>query len=156
MGNDSLENVLSDCLKKVLEESFGVSLDVLKQYVNAHKAGMALTVPCKEGDTLFVLTTDSPDGIEETKCKRILVVQRNGAACAKVIAPCTLDDWGGAFWEFYPEDFGKKVFDDRGVAEAILKFRKNSIVMQQKFAKEIGGLFSNMRGGYRSQTHLCD
>lgn len=156
MGNDSLEKVFSDSLKNALEESCGVSLEILKQYAEAHKAGKALVIPCKEGDTLYVLTNHSQNGIVETKCKSVLVYGRNGVSRAKVIAPVDLHDLSGAIWEFYPEDFGKTVFDDRGVAEEMLQFRKNSIALQEKFAKEMGGLFSNMHGACLSQAHLSD
>lgn len=141
MSKASLWNMDWD---KMIEERFGVDAETLSQYADAHKAGKALILPCKKGDKLFVLTTDSPDGIEETYCKKIVVVMRNGAPCAKIIAPCTIDDWGGAYRELYPEDFGSKVFDDRGVAEAMLQFRKTSIALQEKYAREAKAILSNL------------
>lgn len=70
----------------------------------------AVHLPCKKGDPLFVLTSDSPLGYEKTKCKKMTVVFREDGPAVKVTAPSVCDDWGGAVWEFYPEDFGIKVF----------------------------------------------
>lgn len=80
-----------------------------------------VVLPCRRGDRLFVLTSDSPDGIEETKCKRITIVNRWDRSTARVIAKCVYDDWGKAVREFWPEDFGKTVFMTREEAEAALK-----------------------------------
>lgn len=81
--------------------------------------------PCKPGDKLFVLTTDSLDGIEETKCKRIVICNAADGLYAKVTAPCVYDDWGGAHWEFTEEDFGRKVFLNQDEAEKAR--RKNEL-----------------------------
>lgn len=70
----------------------------------------AVYLPCKKGDVLFVLTSDSSLGYEKTKCKRMKVVFREDGPAIKITAPCVYDDWGSATWEFYPEDFGVKVF----------------------------------------------
>lgn len=112
---------------KVIEERFGVDVETLSKYAEAHKAGMALTVPCKPGDKLYILDADSPEGIEEAKCKKISVVHRSyGGISAKVIVPCDLDDWEGEFREFYPEDFGFKVFDNKDMALFMLSVRKKT------------------------------
>lgn len=96
-------------------------IDHLKELAQAEKAGRLVVLPCRRGDRLFVLTSDSPDGIEETKCKRITIVNRWDRSTAKVIVKCVYDDWGKAVREFWPEDFGKTVFMTREEAEAALK-----------------------------------
>lgn len=82
-------------------------------------------VPCKRGDALFVLTSDSLTGIEETKCRNIKIVNLQDGVFAKVIAPCICDDWGGAYREFYIDDFGKTIFLTRKDAEKALEERKD-------------------------------
>lgn len=93
----------------------------LADLLQAEKAGRLVVLPCRRGDRLFVLTSDSPDGIEETKCKRIAIVNRWDRSTARVIVKCVYDDWGKAVREFWPEDFGKAVFMTREEAEAALK-----------------------------------
>jgi hypothetical protein len=146
MSKESLWDIDWD---KIIEDRFGVDVETLSKYAEAHKAGKALTVPCKKGDILFVLTTDSLDGIEETKCKKIEIVNRNGKLTAKVIAPCTLDDWGGAFREFYPEDFGVKVFDNKDMALAMLNMKK-------EVKKSMDSVFEKYKSGKVSYRHLHD
>ena len=97
----------------------------LKELAEADKAGMNIILPCKPGDKLFVLTTDSLDGIEETKCKRIMICRASDGLYAKVVAPCVYDDWGGAHWEFTEEDFGTKVFLNQEEAKKV--WRKNEL-----------------------------
>lgn len=97
----------------------------LKELAEADKAGMNIILPCKPGDKLFVLTTDSLGGIEETKCKRIMICRASDGLYAKVVAPCVYDDWGGAHWEFTEEDFGTKVFLNQEDAEK--SRRKNEL-----------------------------
>jgi len=94
------------------------------ELAKAEQDGRLMVLPCKKGDRLFVLTSDSLTGVEETKAKRIVVIYRENGPCAKVMAPCVYDDWGGAFREFYPEDFGKTVFLTREEAEAALSKQK--------------------------------
>ena len=78
----------------------------LRELAEAEREGHVVVLPCKAGDTVFVLTTDSIDGYEETKINRI-VIKRN-----KIFlnADCKNDDWGSAAWELSPHDFGKKIF----------------------------------------------
>jgi hypothetical protein len=73
---------------------------------------------CNVGDTLYVLTSDSLTCIEETKCSKITKVHLADIGdTIKYHAPCVYDDWGGATWEFYDNDFGVKVFLTRKDAE---------------------------------------
>ena len=76
--------------------------------------------PCKTGDTVYVLTFDSPTGIEKSKAKRLQIIERDDGTTVKIIVPCVFDDWGDAFRVFFPEDFGKTVFLTREQAEKAL------------------------------------
>ena len=87
---------IDDCLEK------------LEEYETAEEEGLLKVLPCKVGDTLFVITPDSPIGIETTKCIRLSIDKRG----IKIQAPAVYDDWGNAKWNFKPTDFGKKVFLD--------------------------------------------
>ncbi len=90
----------------------------LAEYEDLEEQGKLLKLPCAVGDTLYVLTEDSLDGIEETKCQSIVLLSK---AKLIVYAPCQHDDWGGAKWRFKITDFYKKVFLTREEAEAALK-----------------------------------
>lgn len=103
----------------------GVTVERVVELIEADKTGRIIAVPCKSGDKLFVLTTDSLGEIEETKCKRIMICRASDGLYAKVVAPCVYDDWGGAHWEFTEEDFGTKVFLNQEDAEKAR--RKNEL-----------------------------
>ena len=45
----------------------------VSKYETAEEEGRLKIFPCKVGDTLFVLTPDSPTGIETTKCIRLYI-----------------------------------------------------------------------------------
>ena len=69
--DSGLETWQADAAKSIVEMAFGgeiSSIERIRDLVRADKAGMNITLPCKPGDKLFVLTTDSLGGIEETKC----------------------------------------------------------------------------------------
>ena len=80
------------------------------------QAGRLIVLPCKVGDTVHVLTTDSLNGVEETSINRI-VIKKNSII---LNADCKNDDWGRAAWDFRPSDFGKTVFLTRESAEKAL------------------------------------
>ena len=103
----------------------GVTVERVAELIEADKADRIIAAPCKPGDKLFVLTTDSLGGIEETKCKRIMICRASDGLYAKVVAPCVYDDWGGAHWEFTEEDFGTKVFLNQEEAKKV--WRKNEL-----------------------------
>ena len=112
-------------LRDFAQAAENMTVGRLKELAEADKAGMNIILPCKPGDKLFVLTTDSLGGIEETKCKRIMICRASDRLYAKVVAPCVYDDWGGAHWEFTEEDFGTKVFLNQEDAEKAR--RKNEL-----------------------------
>lgn len=79
-------------------------------------------LPCKVGDTVYVLTSDSPTGIEETRVSQIKIeIKENGKISYRVSAPCVHDDWGNAHWTFCLFEFGKIVFLTKEEAEQALK-----------------------------------
>lgn len=84
-------------------------------------ANGVIVPPCKVGDTVFVLTSDSITGFEKSRVKRMLLKNLQDGMTIKIIIPCVCDDWGGAVREFYPEDFGKTVFLTLKEAEQALK-----------------------------------
>ena len=98
----------SECVKKLAE------------YETAEEEGRLVVFPCKVGDILFVITPDSPIGIETTKCIRLSIDKRG----IKIQAPAVHDDWGNAKWNFKPIDFGKKVFLDFEEAKKALRERE--------------------------------
>lgn len=107
--------------RELTEMSFGPLHQKMGQWLRADMDGRLVMLPCKKGDPLFVLTSDSLSGIEETKCRSVSVINREDGPCAKITARCVYDDWGGAVREFYPEDFGKTVFMTIEEAEKALK-----------------------------------
>lgn len=92
-------------------------VEKLAEYETAEEEGRLKVFPCKVGDILFVITPDSPIGIETTKCIRLSIDKRG----IKIQAPAVHDDWGNAKWNFKPIDFGKKVFLDFEEAKKALR-----------------------------------
>lgn len=111
---------------ELTEMTYGPLHQKMGQWLRANMDGRLVVLPCKKGDTLFVLTWDSLSGIEETKCRSISIINREDGPCAKITARCVYDDWGGAVREYFPEDFGKKVFLTRNEAEAAQKLKEES------------------------------
>lgn len=106
-------------------ETCGLSLDHIIDLIKADKAGMSVILPCKPGDKLFVLTSDSLTGIMETKCRRIEIRNATDGLYATVVAPCVYDGGTYSHWEFTEEDFGTKVFLNQEDAEKAR--RKNEL-----------------------------
>jgi hypothetical protein len=105
------------CCKAEKElEQLRAELTELKALAQAKAEGRLVVLPCKVGDTVYVLTTDSLNGVEETSINRI-VIKKNSII---LNADCKNDDWGRAAWDFRPSDFGKTVFLTREAAEKAL------------------------------------
>ena len=80
--------------------------------------------PCKVGDTVYVITSDSPSGIEETRVSQIKIkVKENGKISYRISAPCVYDTWRESHWTFCEFDFGKTVFLTKEEALKALKER---------------------------------
>ena len=104
--------------KKGLVDTEGKATFVVDSFLDAG----AVLPRCKVGDTVYVLTSDSPSGIEETKVSQIKIkIRENGKVQYKISAPCVYDDWGKSHWTFGASDFGKKLFFDKQQAEQKLK-----------------------------------
>lgn len=95
----------------------GVAIDKLAEYEDLEEQGLLRKMPCKIGDLLYVLTNDSPTGIEETNCSMIRI-NINGI---EIIAPCQYDNWGSAKWYFKQKDIGRVVFLSLEEANEALK-----------------------------------
>lgn len=90
-------------------------------------ANGVIVPPCKVGQTVYVLTTDSPTGIEETKISQVIVrCKGNCKMQYSILAPCIYDDWGKAKWSFCDNDFGKTVFLTREEAKKALAERSEN------------------------------
>ncbi len=89
----------------------------LAEYEDLEEQGLLLKLPCKVGDVIYVLTNDSPTGIERTVCERISVTKKGVLVQAK----CQYDDWGNAKWNLKSKDFGKTVLLTQAEAEEALK-----------------------------------
>ncbi len=80
--------------------------------------------PVKVGQTIYVRTTDSPTGIEETKISQVIVrFKGNSKMQYSILAPCVYDDWGKAKWSFCDNNFGTDFFLTREQAEKALAER---------------------------------
>ena len=78
-------------------------------------------LPCKVGDTVYVLTSDAPKGIEKTYVEKIEITKGK----TRFICKCVYDDWGNARWNFSYYSFGKTVFLSPEEAEKALERMKN-------------------------------
>ena len=83
-------------------------------------------LPCKVGDTMYILINDSPTGIEESQVKKIELIKMQSKTKIRLTVPCVYDDWGSAQWEIGINDFGKTAFLTREEAEKALKERENN------------------------------
>ena len=83
-------------------------------------------LPCKVGDAMYILTNDSPTGIEESQVKKIELIKMQSKTKIRLTVPCVYDDWGSAQWEIGVNDFGKTAFLIREEAEKALKERENN------------------------------
>lgn len=126
--DSGLEPWQADAAKSIVEMAFGGEISSVGRVcdlIKADKAGMSIILPCKPGDKLFVLTSDSLTGIEKTRCTRIVICNAADGLYAKVIAPCGYDDGTYSHWEFTEADFGTKVFLNQEDAEKA--WRKNEL-----------------------------
>ena len=87
-------------------------IDLLK----AEADGRLVVLPCKVGDTVYVLLNNSY-GIQETKVNRIAII----GGKIKAITGMICINNGAIEWSFEPSDIGKIVFLTREVAEKALK-----------------------------------
>lgn len=84
--------------------------------------GKIVELPCAVGQTIYVITTDSPTRIEETKISQVVVrLKGNSKPQYSILAPCVYDDWGKAKWSFCDNNFGTDFFFDRAASEAKLR-----------------------------------
>ena len=106
---DDYEDMLQE-KGKIVEK---IGNDRLRELAAAEREGRVVVLPCKVGDTVYVLTSDSCDGIDETKVNRIVLKRKK----ITINADCSTNDWGSAAWDLHPSDFGKRVFLSRREAE---------------------------------------
>ena len=103
-------------LEKTAYKKSGLSSEEVQELAKAQAEGRLVVLPCKVGNTVYALTTDSLNGVEETLINRI-VIKKNSII---LNADCKNDDWGRAAWDFRPSDFGKTVFLTKEAAEKAL------------------------------------
>ena len=104
-----------------------ISLQTAMDIVDAVIDEGVIVPPCKVGDVVYVITSDSPTGIEETKVSQIKIkVKENGKFSYRISAPCVYDTWGEPQWTFCAFEFGKTVFLTKEEAEEKLKERVNN------------------------------
>ena len=84
--------------------------------------GRMVELPCAVGQTIYVLTADSPTGIEETKISQVVIrLKENCKMQYSILAPCVYDDWGKAKWSFCENNFGRDFFFDKAEAQNKLR-----------------------------------
>ena len=112
------ENAMN-CIKNVLMNEYGMTLDELAELCKAKQAGRLVELPCKVGDKVYKLFCG---GAVELEVERIVCWL---SGCWKVNAHTDrkYTDWKGFEIDF--SDFGKTVFLDRESAEARLKGVQN-------------------------------
>ena len=116
---DRLIEIINNCAKQpIMIDGLEHWSDSVADYLLENGI---IVPPCKVGDTVYVLTHDAPTGIEKSRVKRMSLIELQDGTSIRIIVPCVYDDWGNSIWEFYPEDFGKKVFLDREQAEKALR-----------------------------------
>lgn len=111
-----LKNILNFVPKIKLPDDY--NFDRITYLINADKKHRCLVLPCKVGDTLYVLTTDSLMKIKKIKCTNIRIYGKNKIV---IEVPCPYDDETGTWWEFTADKFGEKVFLTKEEAEKALE-----------------------------------
>lgn len=95
----------------------------LKAYEDAEAEGRLVVLPCKVGDTVYLLLERLRDGVEEIV--ESCLVQHSITRRSEFFS-CFIDcDEIGNTLEFRRDDFGKTVFLTREEAEAALKGESN-------------------------------
>lgn len=127
---EDIEDAMEDCADTLSKAQFVINeinemggIDHIRALVEAEKDGRLMVLPCQKGVPLYVLTDD---GIERTKCRKIVFMERSGKPFPVVIAHVPNIPSGIAHWEFWNIDFGKTVFLTRAEAEAALKKKEKN------------------------------
>ena len=117
-----------DCMHEEVCSIFSSDLneDGAEKCVCFKNRNRFVELPCKVGDTIYILTNDSPTGIEESQVKKIELIKMQSKTKIRLTVPCVYDDWGSAQWEIGVNDFGKTAFLTREEAEKALKERENN------------------------------
>ena len=112
-----------DCMHEEVCSIFSSDLneDGAEKCVGFKDRNRFVELPCKVGDTMYILTNDSPTGIEESQVKKIELIKMQSKTKIRLTVPCVYDDWGSAQWEIGVNDFGKTAFLTREEAEKALK-----------------------------------
>ena len=124
---------------KVIEERFGVDVQTLFRYAEAHKRGIDCDFPCKPGDTLYVIGDiykDYTEGIWEYTCSCIDVVEKGGyftpvAMTYRVVGNSIKSA------AFTKEQFGETVFCHQSEAKLVFNDRKEEIEDKLKIVNNI-------------------
>lgn len=136
MSKESLWNVDWD---KVIEERFGVDVETLSQYAEAHKERENYGFPCKPGDALYVIREvyiDFEKYILEYTCSCVDVID-NGNGLVPVAISYKAENGYIECVAFTKQQFGEKVFCSKREAESIFKKRKADFESKMK---ELGTL----------------
>ena len=97
-------------------ESLFIKQDPENELVSVHSHDMK----CSVGDTLYVLSPNSPTGIDEAKCKRIGSGWTDRAGYTTVYYVQVGQDDSKPRWKFHNWDFGVSVFLTINEAEDVL------------------------------------
>lgn len=97
-----------------LEESFGVSIDRLRELAQADREGRCVVLPCKKGDTVWRIVHDATPHITKDRCTNIKV--ENKEVWVNLIGDRVMGGW----------NFGKLLFLNEKEAEVALKAREQS------------------------------
>lgn len=99
-------------------ENLPAALERLADYEDAEADGRLVLLPCKVGDTVYVI---GKCGIVECAVEKIEISMRREL---KTGTAYTLRDAAGNVGDIYEADFGETFFTTRAEAEAALKARE--------------------------------
>ena len=102
-------------------------LNKLGEYKNAEEKGFLLWLPCKAGDTVYVVVTPNND-MDEIKVEKMKVrsIEIYPAISESIRFWCKREKYVGD-WCFYAEDFGEIVFRTKKQTEKALKKMQTNI-----------------------------
>ena len=103
------ENAMN-CIKNVLMDKYGMTLDELAELCKAKQAGRLVELPCKIGEIVY--SAFPLCGVNVHQIRKIEINEDGCFACSNLMIPFS--------------DFGKIAFLDRESAEARLKGVQNN------------------------------
>ena len=112
-----LEIDVAELVKETFEKHFGVTLARLRELAEADRDGRCVVLPCKVGDTVYVITKV----FNGNKIERAIGSRKIDGISGNALNPVWVVSKQPYELHFFPSEFGKTIFLTREEAEVALK-----------------------------------